>query len=120
MGQAAEELLAALTKLRAEAATQTLAEQLAAFKHKAEPNLLSKAVSYVSAKARHAAAGRPLRKPEEQAAIKLICHACPHTRNDDAKCAICGCTDMDDKRSMATEQCPDSPPRWKAVSGTST
>jgi hypothetical protein len=38
------------------------------------------------------------------------CRACPYLRED--RCVLCGCF-YEQKIRLATEECPDSPPRWK-------
>jgi hypothetical protein len=66
-------------------------------------------------------AGMPTRTKAEQEAILEICKACPlykpHKNPDRAgRCGKCGCrlniNGIGGKLQMATESCPDSPPRW--------
>lgn len=40
---------------------------------------------------------------------RAICEACPHMKN--AKCDLCGCY-YAQKVKLASETCPDQPPRW--------
>lgn len=44
---------------------------------------------------------------------KAICEACNHWSKKKARCKICGCHQT--KLHLATEQCPDKPPRWEKV-----
>lgn len=43
-----------------------------------------------------------------------ICSNCPH--NDDSMCSLCSCF-IPVKVLLASEQCPDKPPRWNRVDG---
>ena len=55
--------------------------------------------------------GRPVAVPEEVAAERLaICKACEKYDMSKSRCKACGCYTL--KTSLATEQCPLSPPKW--------
>lgn len=70
------------------------------------PTILAKAASFATAVARHVAAGCPTRTEGRQAELKIICLSCIHQRGEASKCAVCGCSNMDLKRSMKQERCP--------------
>lgn len=77
------------------------------------------AAHYGTAVARWIAAGRPIRTPADAEAIyRLHCKPCPHLAADHDRCKLCGCTVgrwgsvLTSKLRMATETCPDDPPRW--------
>lgn len=104
-----------------------------------DPGIVGKAWNYATAIAKWTAAGSPLRAPEEIERIFAICEACPHFSlnvirqqglPDDLTfggkkrphCMLCGCSlskapdGLKNKIAMATESCPDKPPRWTAES----
>lgn len=55
--------------------------------------------------------GQPIWVSTEEAARRQsICDPCPHWQATDKKCLLCGCNQM--KLKMATESCPDNPPKW--------
>lgn len=87
------------------------------------PSIARRALSFVSAEARWIAAGKPERSPERVAEIYAICRECqyfaPGASDDEGACRICGCQlkrfgGLLNKIRMATEGCPDSPPKWKS------
>lgn len=49
---------------------------------------------------------------EERERRRVICESCPFF--DAGRCKICGCF-LRLKTVIATESCPDNPPRWGAV-----
>ena len=72
------------------------------------------AANYAKSTARWLRAGKPV-VPEDEFHRRLdICMACEHVRlNTDGtmrKCSLCGCRRK--KLERATDECPDSPPRW--------
>ena len=77
-------------------------------------NLFRAGVRIVSA----AATGERVRVSEEIAQKRLsICKACKYFDNNRVRCKLCGCRmgGVVGKVQWATEQCPASPPKWKAV-----
>jgi hypothetical protein len=50
---------------------------------------------------------------ERREANLAICRACPNLNRDQMRCALpkCGCF-VELKTLIATERCPDEPPRW--------
>ncbi len=93
------------------------------------PSLLEQSASFLTAMARWLTAGSPRPTPEQRAERAVICQACPHRREDEPGkpwCGKCGCphnaerflfglAEKPGKLDMATEQCPDNPPRWLAL-----
>jgi len=77
---------------------------------------IGQALSYGAALIRWRNAGKPVRPPEEQAAILKICISCQFFRHNGAKCELCGCGLKlgGEKLSWATEACPAVPPKWPA------
>lgn len=78
------------------------------------PTTLELAANYAKSTARWLRAGKPV-VPEDEFHRRLdICMACEHVRlNTDGtmrKCSLCGCRRK--KLERATDECPDSPPRW--------
>lgn len=71
-----------------------------------EPSLVAKAASFATAVVKHVAAGCPTRTEERQAELKAICLSCVHQQGEASKCGVCGCSNMDLKRSMRRERCP--------------
>lgn len=61
-------------------------------------------------------AGCPRPTSEQLAEREETCHSCKHWDSNRDGCRKCGCGvgggSLDAKRNMATEECPDSPPRW--------
>src|SRR3990167_1346790 len=80
---------------------------------------IGQSLSYAKALLRWRTAGKPVRSPEEQAAILQICKSCQFFNPNGAKCRLCGCGLKlgGDKVRMATEQCPADPPKWTATHG---
>jgi hypothetical protein len=82
--------------------------------------MLDKIKRYKHARSRWIAAGKPVRPPEEiQRIYDELCVVCPNFNKD--WCRLCGCrlkrrgiADFN-KIAMATESCPDNPPKWKAT-----
>lgn len=86
------------------------------------PGLPKKAGAYAVAVAKWVAAGSPVRREHEIAAILEICEACEHFTNQGRpQCKLCGCSvnnkpdGLRNKIAMATESCPDKPPRWESL-----
>jgi len=82
---------------------------------------LGQIVSYTEAVVKWKLAGSPVTPPEELAHREFICKACPRWYAQMDGCRICGCGteeggSLKEKRAMATEACPDTPPRWPAGS----
>ena len=73
------------------------------------PPLTTQARNLAGAAARFAASGGQLAPDEEKARRAAICGACEHFA--DGRCRLCGCW-LHYKQSMASEHCPDAPPRW--------
>ena len=77
------------------------------------------AYSYLEAKARWIAAGCPRPTEKQLAEREAVCRGCSHYRLQQDGCGLCGCGvdggSLDEKRRMATEECPDNPPRWRAL-----
>lgn len=77
--------------------------------------------------ARWVLAGCPRPTEEEVAERKATCDICPHlVRGIEPRCGLCGCLinkvthlfgtlERPGKAEMATEVCPDNPPRWKSL-----
>jgi len=68
---------------------------------------------------RWVAAGRPVRADARVAEIfDTLCRPCPQFDTASQTCRLCGCRVRRDgpapfnKLRMATERCPDSPPKW--------
>lgn len=80
-----------------------------------EPGLLKKAASLTRAVIGHVANGMKRPMPEVQAERRAICFACPSHDHERDSCNLCGCTNMDLKRSWASSECPAKPPKWEAV-----
>ncbi len=49
---------------------------------------------------------------EEFARRMSICESCPHWTAE-KRCKLCGC--RQEKLRLATESCPDNPPRWLSI-----
>jgi hypothetical protein len=61
-----------------------------------------------------AAKGEPIRVSAEVLEQRRgICRACPYHDAARDRCRKCGCSGI--KLTLATESCPDVPPRWSAV-----
>lgn len=82
--------------------------------------LVVKLSSYAKSLAKWLAAGAPTRAQHEiEAILREQCQPCDRFR--DGSCAECGCRVNSSPRgwankiAMATEECPLSPPRWRAV-----
>ena len=76
---------------------------------------------YAEAVKKWASAGFPVRDKDEVQRIYEICKACPHYDKSRQTCRLCGCKcntnifPLMNKLRMATESCPDNPPRWTAA-----
>lgn len=58
-------------------------------------------------------AGRPVIAPEFVRRDRMAyCRGCEH--NENGVCAVCTCL-IDAKVFLSSEQCPDTPPRWKSL-----
>ena len=79
-----------------------------------EPSLASKVGKLAVALSNWAKSGFRVRSAEEADAILNICRACPHYAGETGilrvACRVCGCSRK--KAYLATEHCPDTPPRW--------
>jgi hypothetical protein len=76
--------------------------------------------SYLEAKTWWTLKGCPVPNPEQLEQRRQICFACPKHDHERDGCKECGCGTLDggslaEKRGMATESCPDHPPRWVAL-----
>ena len=87
----------------------------------AEPGLLRQAWNYSAAVTAWMLAGSPTRSQAEIDRLLAVCQACPHFASGARPhCRLCGCSlnsapdGLMNKIAMATESCPDSPPRWTA------
>lgn len=79
-------------------------------------NALDLAKSLAAESAKWIVAGMPL-TPDKIRADRLgACAPCEHLDPDSQRCKVCGCF-VGAKVWLATAQCPDTPPRWKAVAG---
>jgi hypothetical protein len=84
------------------------------------PSALKMAANYGTALARWTLAGRPTRSQSRINELLAICHACEFFDRPRGRCLKCGCPVNDrpeagrNKLAMATESCPDEPPRWTA------
>jgi hypothetical protein len=78
------------------------------------PGFWGKAAGFAAAAISHVAAGCPTVSDEEKARRLAICGACENFDAEHGSCRICGCA-MKLKASWALEKCPDTPPRWTAV-----
>lgn len=88
------------------------------------PGFATRAQAMLAAAIKWAKAGSPVRSAAEVAAIfDGACKPCPHFIRDGAgagSCKLCGCllrreAGLVNKLQMATESCPDTPPRWTAI-----
>jgi hypothetical protein len=73
------------------------------------PPLAEQAANLAGAAARFVASGLKTVTPEERERRLQICRDCPHFRG--GKCSLCGCIARW-KARLASESCPDTPPRW--------
>jgi hypothetical protein len=108
---ASEWALANLSPDRFAREWMALIESLAA--RPKEPSLLRKAANLTRAVVGHVANGMKRPMLEAQADRKRICEACPNLDRETSKCLVCGCSNMDAKRAMASERCPEG--KWDAV-----
>lgn len=78
------------------------------------PSLITKAGTFAVALGRWAKSGFKVRSAEEAEAVLNICRACPHYAGETGllkvACRVCGCSRK--KVFLASEHCPDNPPRW--------
>jgi len=74
-------------------------------------HLIPTRIFYAAARAVQAAAtGQPvLVPPEILASRQAKCDVCPHLNGK--RCSLCKCF-LQPKLKLATERCPDNPPRW--------
>jgi hypothetical protein len=73
---------------------------------------LGNALGAAARVARAAVSGAPLLVDRgEMERRRSICLACPHYDPRPQRCKLCGCFAAW-KASIATERCPDEPPRW--------
>ena len=81
-----------------------------------KPGIITRGANFSRATAKWTAAGRPTRPPSEVERIFAICKACDHYDPSTSTCDLCGCPvkrqGLRNKIRMATEGCPDQPPRW--------
>jgi len=96
-------------------------DQMSYNSSKNSPEVIALIKRYMAAHDRWDAAGRPMRSKEQMEDIFKICKECEHIKWDllGYKCNICKCRlhhkrEKINKIAMATESCPDDPPRWKA------
>lgn len=83
------------------------------------PPFIIRAGSWTKAIIEWELAGKPVRSDGEVLRIHTEkCKPCPHYLPDKESCNICGCKVRSsgkaffNKIKMATQQCPDKPPRW--------
>lgn len=82
------------------------------------PNIFKRGWNYCKAVKRWKRAGKPVRTKAQIEAIRPICEACPLFNAVKRACSICGCpcdeneNPLENMIAMATETCPDNPPRW--------
>lgn len=80
------------------------------------PPLAERAALLAKALARWTSQGLPVAVPDELARRRAACEACVHRAPPAlangwlGSCRLCGCTGA--KLHLATEHCPDTPPRW--------
>ena len=77
----------------------------------AYPSLAAQANSALRSATGFVASGLAVASHEEQSRRLSICHACEHYDAERGRCRICGCY-LAWKAKIASEHCPDSPPRW--------
>lgn len=84
-----------------------------------EPGKVKQLSNYKKAVAKWTAAGMPVREQSEIDRILAICQGCEHyTDEGRPRCKLCGCSinnqpnGLTNKVRMATENCPDDPPKW--------
>lgn len=79
------------------------------------PTMLEKATKLTQSLYQWALSGFPVRTEAEVEAILSTCRSCPHYDGENGflrvVCKLCGCTKK--KLYLRTEECPDTPPRWK-------
>jgi hypothetical protein len=73
------------------------------------PPLMTRARNLAGAVGRFVSSGLPRASSELRAERAAICAACPELVG--GRCRLCGCK-LRWKQAMATESCPDDPPRW--------
>jgi len=85
------------------------------------PQALYRAANYAAAMARWIAAGRPVRGDNQvKNILDTRCRPCRHFDPQRQICKLCGCSlnlrgeAWRNKLRMATEACPDDPPKWQA------
>lgn len=76
---------------------------------RAFPPLKVQARNLAGAVGRFVASGMELASDEEKARRAAICGGCEHFAG--GRCSKCGCW-LNYKQSLASEHCPDAPPRW--------
>lgn len=89
---------------------------------KNSPEVISMIKRYMDAHTKWVKAGKPLRSSQEIKDIYAICENCQHFRKDlfGSRCGICNCRLHDTRKqlnkiAMATESCPDTPPKWVSI-----
>lgn len=80
------------------------------------PPLIEKIGNFATAEAKWMAAGMPTRTPERVQEI-LVQHCTPCQYFNGEICRLCGCPvnrakNFRNKLHLATEGCPDKPPKW--------
>ena len=87
-------------------------ETHAALVRKYRPTLAAMTRSLASSLSLWISSGFPITPQAEYALRESTCRPCIHYTRDAwfHHCALCGCTSV--KLHLATEQCPDIPPRW--------
>lgn len=82
------------------------------------PGTIAKGVRYSKAMLRWIKAGKPTRTEEQINELLVICKSCDFFNSEANACSKCGCninsqvSGLKNKLAMATERCPDNPPRW--------
>ena len=77
------------------------------------PSLFQQAKNFGKALTKHVASGMKNVSPLQQEERLSHCNSCEYL-DKDRHCTICGC-DVDKKTLWASSECPDKPPRWKAI-----
>ncbi len=91
-----------------------------AIQENTKPSMYARLTSGITGVAK-ALAGVDAASPEIEGLRLSKCEPCEHNQPGvlGRYCHLCGCY-IDLKVKVASEQCPDTPPRWKAVPGVKT
>lgn len=75
-----------------------------------QPALKKRVASFFLSMGKWVMAGGPVVSDEVLLDRREQCRRCPNWNAPAARCEVCGCGEI--KHLLATEQCPDDPPRW--------